>query len=245
MTACASSSHAIGEVFRYIRAGDLDAALCGGAEATVTPLTVAGFSNMTALCDRDDPDAASLPFDKRRSGFVLGEGSAVLLVEGYDSAVKRGARIYCEILGYGATSDAYHITSPDPEGLGAAAAMKMALGNNAHVDYVNAHGTGTPVNDPIETKAVKAVFGSDVPPVSSTKSMTGHLLGAAGGLEAAVCALAIENGLLPPTINYKEPDGECDLDVVPNQARACTVNRALSNSLGFGGHNASLLFGKL
>ncbi|MCL2082439.1 MAG: beta-ketoacyl-ACP synthase II [Oscillospiraceae bacterium] len=245
VTACAAASHAIGEVYRYIKDGSLDAALCGGAEAAITPISVAGFANMTALCEQDDPNAASLPFDKRRNGFVIGEGAAVLLVESYDSAVKRGVPVYCEVLGYGASSDAYHMTGPDPEGKGAAAAMKLALGNTlpGEVDYINAHGTGTPLNDPMEVRAVKAVFGSAPPPISSTKSMTGHLLGAAGGIEAAACALAIKHGLLPPTINYKEPDDECDVDVVPNQARPCNVRRAMSNSLGFGGHNASLLFG--
>ncbi len=243
VSACASSAHALGEGYRAIRHGYMDACLAGGAEATVTPLAMAGFSNMTALSDSEDPGAASLPFDRRRAGFIMGEGAGVLVLEEYEAAVRRGARIYAEIAGYGATSDAYHITSPDPDGKGAEAAMRLALqeAGLSSVEYINAHGTGTPLNDKIETLAVKNVFGTP-PPVSSTKSMTGHLLGAAGGVEAAVCALALAHQLLPPTINYLEPDPECELDVVPNKARPAEINAALSNSLGFGGHNASLLF---
>lgn len=247
VTACASASHALGESYEMIRRGLLDAALCGGAEAVITPLAAAGFSNMTALYEGDDPAAASLPFDMRRSGFVMGEGAGVLLIESLESAQRRNAHIYCEILGYGASSDAYHITGPDPEGKGAAAAMKLALGDSSlpDVGYINTHGTGTPLGDKAEALAIRKVFGENLPPSGSTKSMTGHLLGAAGGIEAAVCALAIQNGLIPPTINYKEPDPDCALDVVPNEARPAKVSKALSNSFGFGGHNASILFGKL
>lgn len=242
-SACASSAHALGEAFRAIKHGYMDVCLAGGAEATVTPLAMAGFANMTALSEAGDPSLGSLPFDRRRAGFVMGEGAGVLVLEEYEAARRRGAAVYAEIAGYGATSDAYHITSPDPEGTGAAAAMRMALAEAGTdtVDYINAHGTGTPLNDRIETFAVKTVFAVP-PPVSSTKSMTGHLLGAAGAVEAAICALAIRHQTLPPTINYLEPDPECDLDVVPNRSRQSPVGAALSNSLGFGGHNASLLF---
>lgn len=243
VSACASGAHALGEAFRAIRHGYMDACLAGGAEATVTPMALAGFANMTALSNAEDPDMASLPFDRRRAGFIMGEGAGVLMLEEYEAAVKRGAKIYAEIAGYGATSDAYHITSPDPDGRGAEAAMRLALQEAGleTVDYINAHGTGTPINDRIETLAVKNTFKTP-PPVSSTKSMTGHLLGAAGGVESAICALAITHQTLPPTINYLEPDPECELDVVPNKARPAEINSALSNSLGFGGHNASLLF---
>ena len=247
-SACATGAHTLGEAFRAIRDGALDSCLAGGAEATITPLAVAGFANMTTLSESDDPNAASLPFDRRRKGFVMGEGAGILYLESYESARARGAVIIAELLGYGATSDAYHITGPAPDGDGASRAMTLALReaalSPADIGYINAHGTGTPTNDPIETRAIRRVFGGNPPPVSSTKSMTGHLLGAAGGIEAAATALALHHGLLPPTVNYREPDPECDLDVIPNQARPCALRYALSNSLGFGGHNACLLLGK-
>ncbi len=247
VSACASSAHALGEAFRLIKHGYADVAMAGGAEATITPLAIAGFINMTALSQSDDPDAASLPFDARRNGFVMGEGAGILILESLSHAQKRGAKIYAEIAGYGATSDAYHITSPDPEGAGAAAAMAAAVReagiDPAEVGYINAHGTGTPYNDKFETTAIKACFGEHASKlaVSSTKSMTGHLLGAAGAVEAGFTALALLEGVLPPTVNLKEPDPECDLDYIPEGARKTQVQAALSNSLGFGGHNASLL----
>lgn len=246
VSACATGVHAIGEAFRAIKAGLLDSCIAGGAEATITPMAVAGFSNMTALTETSEPENASIPFDKRRNGFVMGEGAGILLLESEASAIRRGAVVYGEVLGYGATSDAYHITGPDPEGTGAAAAMRLALdeANLKTVDYINAHGTSTPLGDKAETLAVKKVFPTS-PPVSSTKSMTGHLLGAAGGIETAFSLLALKHGLLPPTINYREPDPECDLDVVPNAARPAKLRTALSNSFGFGGHNASILLGKV
>ncbi len=249
-TACASSAHAIGEAFRSIKYGYSDIIIAGGAEATITPIAVAGFSNMTALSQSTNPDEASLPFDSRRNGFVMGEGGAALVLENLEHALSRGATILGEIAGYGATSDAYHMTSPDPEGHEAAMAMSLALRESGlspdEIGYINAHGTATPVGDKCETAAIKEALGSAAKTVavSSTKSMTGHLLGAAGAVEALICTLAINNGILPPTINLNSPDPECDLDYVPNKARKSEIYAAISNSFGFGGHNASLVIKK-
>ena len=251
VSACASSSNAIGDAFRLLKQGLAEVVITGGAEAPVTPLAVAGFCSMRAMSTNNaDPARASRPFDARRDGFVIGEGAGVLILETAEHALKRGARIYAEIAGYGCTCDAYHISAPDPEGRGAALAMTLALKEAgfapAQVDYINAHGTATPLGDRLETLAIKQVFGEAAGrlAVSSTKSMTGHLLGAAGGLEAGICLLAIAKGIVPPTINYEFVDPDCDLDYVPNRARALPVAAALSNSLGFGGHNVSLLFKK-
>jgi 3-oxoacyl-[acyl-carrier-protein] synthase II len=251
VSACASGANAVGEAFLAIGRGDLDVCLAGGAEAAITPLSIAGFSNMTALSAAEDPKLGLLPFDKRRNGFVMGEGAGVLLLESLEGAQARGVRIYCELTGYGATSDAYHITSPDPEGIGATRAMTMALAQAAlppeKLSYINAHGTGTPINDRVESMAIRKALGeaAEHVAVSSTKSMTGHLLGAAGGVEAAASVLAVYNDCIPPTIHYEEPDPDCDLDYVPGTARSQTVYSALSNSFGFGGHNATLLFQKI
>jgi 3-oxoacyl-[acyl-carrier-protein] synthase II len=252
VSACATGTHSIGDAFRMIQRNDADAVIAGGTEGTICPLAIGGFSVMKALSTRnDDPQAASRPFDKNRDGFVMGEGAGVMILEEYESARKRGAKIYGEVLGYGSTGDAYHLTAPSPGGEGAARCMQMALdtaGIEAEdVDYINAHGTSTPFNDLYETLAIKSVFGDHAKKlmVSSTKSMTGHLLGAAGGIEAIFSLLAIDRGVVPPTINYTEPDPECDLDYVPNEARQSEVNVALSNSLGFGGTNATLLFRKV
>ena len=252
VTACASGSNAIGEALRVVRHGYADAMICGGAEATVTPLAAAGFCNMQALSTSEDPDAASLPFDARRGGFVMGEGSGVLILEEYEHAKARGAKIYGEICGYGSTNDAYHITAPHPEGVGGARAMADALREAGYTGdelvYVNAHGTGTHLNDAIETMALKKAFGEELARkllISSTKSMTGHMLGAAGAVEAIVSLKALEDGVVPPTINLREADPACDLDYVPGTARTVPVTLALSNSLGFGGHNACLTFRKL
>ena len=235
-----------------IQRGDADAVIAGGTEATICPLAMGGFAVMKALSTRnDDPQAASRPFEKNRDGFVMGEGAGIVILEEYESAKKRGAKIYGEVAGYGLTGDAYHLTAPSPGGEGAARCMKMALDgagvNPEEVDYINAHGTSTPFNDLYETLAIKSVFGASAKDlmVSSTKGMTGHLLGAAGGIEAIYSLLAINNGVVPPTINYTEPDPECDLDYVPNEARKADVNIVLSNSLGFGGTNATLLFRKV
>jgi 3-oxoacyl-[acyl-carrier-protein] synthase II len=251
VSACASSSNAIGDAFRLLKCGLLDVVVTGGAEAPITPLAVAGFCSMKAMSTRNaEPEKASRPFDGQRDGFVIGEGAGVLILETLEHALKRGAKIYAEVAGYGCSCDAYHISAPDPEGKGAALAMSLALEEadipGEEVNYINAHGTGTPLGDKLETLAIKQVFKSSVEQlaVSSTKSMTGHLLGAAGGLEAVICILAIENEIIPPTINYEFPDPECDLDYVPNQARSAPVDVAMSNSLGFGGHNVSLLFKK-
>ncbi|MBI3073252.1 MAG: beta-ketoacyl-ACP synthase II [Deltaproteobacteria bacterium] len=249
VSACSSGAHAVGDASRAVAWGHADAAICGGAEATITPLGVAGFNSMKALSTRNDaPERASRPFDRDRDGFVMAEGSGILLLEELESAKRRGARILAEVAGYGATADAHHITAPAPEGEGAARAMKLALRdakmNADDVDYINAHGTSTPYNDKFETMAVKSAFGPHARKLamSSTKSMTGHLLGAAGGVEAAFSALAIARRVLPPTINYENADPECDLDYVPNVAREHRVRAAMSNSLGFGGTNVSLLF---
>jgi 3-oxoacyl-[acyl-carrier-protein] synthase II len=249
VSACSSSNHAIGEAMRYIRDGYVDLVIAGGSEAATHPLTVAAFAQMTALTKNPDPESASRPFDKDRNGFVLSEGGCALVLESEEHARARGARIYCEVAGYGASDDAFHITAPDPKGSGAALAMTWALRDAAEepsaVTYVNAHGTSTPLNDAAETAAIKAVLGDEVAhrvAVSSTKSMTGHMLGAAGAVEGAVCALAIANGMVPPTIHYETPDPDCDLDCVPNEARELDVRLAISNSFGFGGHNAVVAF---
>ena len=248
-SACASSAHAIGEAARLIRFGFQDVMLAGGAEAAVTPMGIGGFAVMRALSTRnDEPQRASRPFDRDRDGFVVAEGSGMLVLESLEAAEQRGARIYAEIVGYGANADAYHITMPSPEGEGAARCMRLALADGdvspMEVDYINAHGTSTPYNDLVETQAIKHVFGEHAPRVaiSSTKSMTGHLLGAAGAVEAAYTVLTMHHGVIPPTINYQHPDPQCDLDYVPNQARHATVRVALSNSFGFGGTNACLAF---
>jgi 3-oxoacyl-[acyl-carrier-protein] synthase II len=250
-TACATGSHAIGESFRLIREGYCDAMVAGGTEAAVTPLAVGGFCAMKALSTRnDDPQAASRPFDADRDGFVLGEGAGILYLEEREIALKRGARVYAEVVGYGLSGDAYHISAPSPDGDGPIRAMRMALEraglDPGEVDYINAHGTSTPAGDRIETLAIKKVFGAQAREVAcgSTKSMTGHLLGAAGGLETAVAALAVYHDHIPPTINQTTPDPECDLDSVPNEARKQTVRVALNNSFGFGGTNATVIVRK-
>ena len=248
VAACAGGTYAVGDAFRYIRDGYAEAMLCGGTEAAVTPLAVGGFTAMKALTQAEDPQRASIPFDGERSGFVLGEGAAVLLLEELEHAKRRGARIYAEAVGYGVTCDAYHITAPRPDGSGGAGAMAAALADAGvapeEVGYINAHGTSTHLNDAAETAAVKAVFGDHAYrlAMSSTKSMTGHMLGAAGAAEAVFTALTLRDGFLPATIHYQTPDEACDLDVVPNVGRETAVRYALSNSLGFGGHNGSLLF---
>jgi len=252
VSACATATHSIGDAYHIVRRGDADAMIAGGTESTVTPLGIGGFAVMKALSDRnDDPTAASRPFEKNRDGFVLGEGAGIVILEEYESAKKRGAKIYGEIVGYGLTGDAYHLTAPAPGGEGAARCMQMALRNAGvnpeEVNYINAHGTSTPMNDLYETMAIKSVFGNHAKKVmiSSTKSMTGHALGAAGGIEAVFTMMAMNNGVVPPTINYDEPDPECDLDYVPNTARDARIQYALSNNFGFGGTNASLLFKKV
>ena len=251
VTACASGTHCIGESFRMIKHGYQDVVLAGGTEAGITPLGIAGFTNIKALTKEPDKTRASIPFDKERSGFVMGEGAGVIVLEELEHAKKRGAKIYAEIVGYGATSDAYHITSPAPGGEGGARAMKIAMQegnvNPEEITYINAHGTSTHLNDLSETQAIKTALGEENAKkvmVSSTKGHTGHLLGAAGGVEAIVCAKAIEEGFVPATINYKVPDEECDLDVVPNEGRKVEIKYAISNSLGFGGHNSSILLKK-
>lgn len=251
VTACASATNAIGEALRIIQRGEADVVLCGGTEAPITSLAFAGFcAAKTMSTEKDNLEQACRPFDKRRSGFVMGEGSGVLVLESAEHAKDRGAHIYAELAGYGSTSDAYHITSPAPGGVGAVRAMRLALKDAGvsveDVDYINAHGTSTGPNDAAETAAIKTVFESYASKlaISSTKSMTGHLMGAAGAIEAIICALGIERGAIPPTTNYGEPDPECDLDYVPNIARKQEVNVAMSNSLGFGGHNATILLKK-
>lgn len=250
-TACAAGNHAIGEAFRIIQEGKAKVMIAGGTEALITPLTIAGFSVMKALSTRNnEPEKASRPFDAKRDGFVIAEGCGILILEELEFAKKRDAKIYAELIGYGANADAYHMTAPSPEGEGAAKCMELALKdagiNPKEVNYINAHGTSTPLNDAAETKAIKRVFGEHAYKlmISSTKSMTGHLLGGAGGLEAVITVKAIEEGIVPPTINYEEPDPECDLDYVPNQARKAEIKVALSNAFGFGGTNACLIFKK-
>ncbi|MDY6862862.1 MAG: beta-ketoacyl-ACP synthase II [Thermodesulfobacteriota bacterium] len=249
VTACASSSHSIGEAYHLISRGDADVMITGGTEASITPLMISGFNSMGALSTRNDaPEKASRPFDRDRDGFVPGEGAGVLILEELSHALKRGARIYAEIIGYGLTGDAYHITAISPDGEGAVRCMKQAIEGASispqDIDYINAHGTSTPLNDISETRAIKAVFGDNSLkfPVSSTKSMTGHLLGAAGGVEAIISILAINNNFVPPTINLENPDPECDLDYVPNKSREEKLNIVMSNSFGFGGTNATLIF---
>jgi 3-oxoacyl-[acyl-carrier-protein] synthase II len=248
-TACAASAHAVGEAFRFIREGIADAMITGGAEAVVTPLALGGFCSMRALSTRNnEPQKASRPFDLNRDGFVMGEGAGILVLEALERAVKRGAKIYAEVAGYGLSGDAYHVSAPDPEGEGAISCMKMALDyaglKPEDVDYINAHGTSTKLNDASECKAIKAVFGDHARKlaISSTKSMTGHLLGGAGGVEAIFTVLTLKHGLIPPTINYETVDPDCDLDCVPNVARKAEIRAAMSNSFGFGGTNATLLF---
>lgn len=248
VAACAGGGNAVGDAFRHIRDGYAEVMLCGGTEATITELGIGGFTSMKALSFSDELSRASIPFDKERNGFVMGEGAVMLVLEDLEHAQKRGAPIAGEIVGYGATCDAYHITAPDPQGAGGAACMAQAIEDAGitcdQIDYINAHGTATPMNDVCETKAIQAVFGERAQsiPVSSTKSMTGHMLGAAGAMEAAVCIMALKEGFLPPTIHYQVPDEECNLDVVPNTGRAAAIHYALSNSLGFGGHNTCLIF---
>ena len=249
VSACATGTDAIGQAFDLIVKGDIDYAVAGGSEAAICPIAVAGFDSCRALSNNQDPESACRPFDKERDGFILGEGAGILLLENYDLAVKRGANILAEVVGYGASSDAHHITQPSPGGEGAARAMNLALKrakvNSDEIKYINAHGTSTPLNDKLETMSIKTVFGNDTKiPISSTKSMTGHLLGAAGGIEAVFCIKALQDQVAPPTINYKNPDEDCDLDYIPNEARETSLEMVMSNSLGFGGHNASLIFSK-
>lgn len=251
VSACASGTDALGQAYLAIQRGDADIIVSGGTEAAINPLSVAGFSSMRALSlKNDDPKSASSPFDAERDGFVMGEGAGMLVLEEMEHAISRGAHIIAEFVGYGSTNDAFHITAPAPEGEGGARCMAAALKNAGiepeQIDYINAHGTSTPYNDKYETAAIKTVFGEHAYKlaVSSTKSMTGHMLGAAGGVEGIITALAVENDILPPTINYKTPDPECDLDYVANESRKSTINYAVSNSLGFGGHNASIVFKK-
>jgi len=248
-TACAAGAHAIGDSFKIIQRGDADYMICGGAESAITPMSVAGFSAMRALSTRnDDPQHASRPFERDRDGFVIGEGAGIMILEDLETAKKRGARIYAEVVGYGTSADAFHLTMPDETGSGARRVMQRTLKDAGvqpdQIEYINAHGTSTPYNDKFETQAIKATFGDHAYKlaVSSTKSMTGHLLGAAGGIEGVFSALAIHRKVLPPTINYFNPDPDCDLDYVPNEARAAEVEYVLSNSFGFGGTNAALLF---
>jgi 3-oxoacyl-[acyl-carrier-protein] synthase II len=249
VSACATGTHSLGEAAHAIRRGDADVMVAGGSEAAITPFAYASFCSMKAMSTRnDDPRGASRPFDKNRDGFIMGEGAGILVLESLEHARGRGARIYCELAGYAATCDAYHITQPDPDGKGLSMAMRRTLDSaglaSGDVDYINAHGTSTPYNDKFETLAIKKVFGDYARqlPISSTKSMTGHLLGAAGGIESVVCVKTIEKGVVPPTMNLDEPDPDCDLDYVPNAAREVKVRTVLSNNLGFGGQNASIVF---
>ncbi|SDB82554.1 beta-ketoacyl-ACP synthase II [Shouchella lonarensis] len=250
VTACASGTNSLGDAFKVIERGDADAMLAGGSEAPITSMSVAGFCSAKAVTTSEDPTTASRPFDRDRSGFVMGEGAGVLLLESLDAAKARGAHIYAEIVGYGSTGDAYHVTSPAPEGEGGARCMQMALDDAniapEEIHYINAHGTSTELNDRFETKAIKTVFGKHAYDlaVSSTKSVTGHLLGAAGAVEAIFTIKALEDGIMPPTMNLENPDSDCDLDYVPNEARKADLQVAMSNSLGFGGHNATLVFRK-
>ena len=251
VTACAGGTNAIGDAFRNIRDGYLDVTIAGGCEASITPLGIGGFTSMHALSKAEDVSRASIPFDKERSGFVMGEGAGVLILEEYEHALKRGAKIYCEIAGYGSTCDANHVTAPLEDGSMAAQAMTEAVKDAGikpeNIDYINAHGTSTKLNDKGETNAIKKAFGEHAYKlaVSSTKSMTGHMLGASGAVEAIISALAVKNDIIPPTINYQVPDDDCDLDIVPNKARESRVDYAMSNSLGFGGHNASIVLRKV
>jgi 3-oxoacyl-[acyl-carrier-protein] synthase II len=252
VSACATSTHSIGDAYHIIKRGDADAMITGGSESVITPLGIGGFAAMKALSDRnDDPEAASRPFDKGRDGFIMGEGSGIIILEEYELAKARGAKIYAEVVGFGMSGDAYHLTAPAPSGEGGARSMKMALKNAGinpeQVTYINAHGTSTPMGDLFETLAIKSVFGDHAKKmmVSSTKSMTGHLLGAAGGIEAVYTLMAMANSVVPPTINYTDPDPECDLDYVPNSAREAKLEYAMSNNFGFGGTNATLLFKKI
>jgi len=249
VSACASGTHALGEAAHMIRRGDADVMVAGGSEAAITPFAYASFCSMKAMSTRNDsPQTASRPFDRNRDGFIMGEGAGIMVLESLEHAQARGARIYCELAGYAATSDAFHITQPDPDGKGLSLAMRRALDsariNPDRVDYINAHGTSTPYNDKFETLAIKKVFGdwAHKVPISSTKSMTGHLLGAAGGIESVISAKTIQTGVIAPTMNLEEPDPDCDLDYVPNVARAAAVRTVLSNNLGFGGQNASIVF---
>lgn len=250
VTACASGNNAIGDAFHYVRDGYADVMICGGSESCITDLGIGGFTAMQALNVTEDPNRASIPFDKERSGFVMGEGAAALVIEEYEHAKARNAKIYGEIVGYGATCDAYHITAPEPNGAGGAACMTMAINDAgikpSDIGYINAHGTSTHLNDSGETKAIKAAFGDHAYKlmVSSTKSMTGHLLGGSGAVEAVFTAMAVHDGFIPATINYQVPDEECDLDIVPNEGRNVQVEYAASNSLGFGGHNACIIIKK-
>lgn len=250
VTACATGTHSVGEAFHNIRNGMSDVIIAGGSESSITPLSVAGFDALTALSTSTDSKRASIPFDKERDGFVMGEGAGILVLESLEHALKRNAKIYAEIVGYGATCDAYHITSPAPEGEGAGRAIKLAIKDadikEEEISYINAHGTSTPYNDKFETAAIKGVFGEKAYeiPISSTKSMTGHLLGAAGAIEAIICAKALEEGFVPPTVGLTEKDEECDLDYVPNVGREQELKYVLSNSLGFGGHNAVIVLKK-
>ncbi len=250
VTACATGTNCVGEAFRMIKGDLADVMIVGGAEACITPLSMAGFAAATTLTKSTDPKRASIPFDKERDGFVMGEGSGILILESLEHAQKRGAKIYAELVGYGFTCDAYHMTSPAPDGEGAARAMDLAIKEaeikKEEVSYINAHGTSTKINDKFETEAIKKVFGDyakDIP-ISSTKSMTGHLLGAAGAIEAIICVKALGEGIIPPTVGYKVKDEECDLDCVPNEARKADLKYVMSNSLGFGGHNAVILLKK-
>jgi len=248
VTACATANNSLGEAWRIIKFGDADAFLAGGCEATITPIGISGFAAMKALSLRnDEPTEACRPFDRDRDGFIMGEGAGIMVIEELEHAKARGARIYCELAGYGCSADAYHMTAPLPDGEGAARAMQIAMKhakiNAEDIDYINAHATSTPIGDACESKAIKLALGAQAykTPVSSTKSMTGHLLGAAGGIELAACALAIKHSVIPPTINLENPDPECDLDNVPNTAREAKIKVAMSNSFGFGGHNATLI----
>ena len=251
VTACASGTNAVGDAFRQIRDGYADVMICGGSEASITPLGIGGFTSLKALSQATDPKRASIPFDKERSGFVMGEGAGILILEEYEHAVNRGAKIYCEVAGYGANCDAHHITAPLEDGSMAAKCMQMAMDDAGilpeNIDYINAHGTSTPLNDKGETKAVKLAFGEHAEHVmmSSTKSMTGHLLGASGAVEGIITALSVQNDFVPATIGYQVPDENCDLDIVANEGRNVSVNYAMSNSLGFGGHNATVIFKKV
>lgn len=250
VTACASATNAIGEAFHRIRDGYEEVMVCGGAEASITPLGIGGFTSSKALSRETNPNRASIPFDKERNGFVMGEGAGILVLEEYEHAMNRGAKIYCEVVGYGSNCDAHHITAPLEDGSGAAKCMEIAIKDGGitpdDIVYINAHGTSTPLNDKGETRAIKTAFGDHATKlmISSTKSMTGHLLGASGGVEGVITAMAIKNSYVPATINYSVPDEDCDLDIVPNHGRNAEIKYAMSNSLGFGGHNASIIFKK-